>query len=167
MRAIYPGTPLPGVTFWSFSSKTSQNSPIPNFAVFVPPSAVVTERPKPSPSEAPKLSISTTWGICLHRPALTSLLHITPDETMETRLLVSQRPGLSFSACSIGLAKASPTIEMLSTLCVSTVSHNSSASKDGSDRVTMAPPDMSVPIAVMKPVPCINGQEGSVRLPGP
>src|SRR3546814_17767353 len=55
MRAINPGTPLPGVTFRSFSSKTSQNSPIANFAVLVPPCAVVMERPKPSPSEAPKL----------------------------------------------------------------------------------------------------------------
>src|SRR3546814_1333458 len=97
------------------------------------------ERPKPRPSEAPKLSISTTWGICLHSPALTSLLHITPDETMVTRLLVSQRPGFSSSACSIGLANASPTIAMLCTLCLSTVSHNSVASKDGSASVTMAP----------------------------
>src|SRR3546814_8014615 len=126
MRAINPGTPLPGVTFRSFSSKTLQNSPIANFAVFVPPCAVVTERPKPSPSEAPKLSISTTWGMCLHSPALTSLLHITPDETIVTRLPVFQRPEFVSSACSIGLAKASPTIAMLSTLCLSTVSHNRS-----------------------------------------
>src|SRR3546814_1187527 len=104
MRAINPGTPLPGVTFRSFSSKTSQNSPIANFAVLVPPCAVVMERPKPSPSEAPKLSISTTWGKCLHSPALTSLLHITPDEPMVTRLLVHQRLGFSARPCSIGLA---------------------------------------------------------------
>src|SRR3546814_20822414 len=86
---------------------------------------------------------------------------------MVTRLLVSQRPGFSSSACSIGLANASPTIAMLCTLCLSTVSHNSVASKDGCASVTIAPLDISVPIAVMKPVPCIIAQDGRVGLPGP
>src|SRR3546814_19912049 len=99
MRAINPGTPLPGVTFRSFSSKTLQNSPIANFAVFVPPCAVVTERPTPSPSEAPTLSISTTWGMCLHTQALTSLLHITPDEQIVTRLPVFHTPNYVSNAC--------------------------------------------------------------------
>src|SRR3546814_12946261 len=101
--------------------------------------------------------------MCLHSPALTSLLHITPDETIVTRLPVFQRPEFVSSACSIGLAKASPTIAMLSTLCLSTVSHNSIASKDGAARVTIAPPDISVPIAVMKPVPEIGRAEGRER----
>src|SRR3546814_10047833 len=84
--------------------------PMVNLAVSVSPAAVVTERPKPSPSEAPKLSIKATCGMCPISPCLTSLLHITPDETMVIRLDMSNRPGFSSSTLSIGLAKASPTI---------------------------------------------------------
>jgi len=58
-------------------------------AVAVSPAALVTDRPNPNPSDAPKLSISTTCGMCPISPAFTSRLHITPDETIVTRLDVS------------------------------------------------------------------------------
>ena len=159
-----PGSPLPGSTSRSSSVNTLQLTPISNLDVCVPPSAVVIDEPKPTASDAPKLSVSAVCRMCFSRPCFTSELHITPEDTMFSTLDRFQRPGFSSSVCSIGLANASPTMAIDVTPLASTVSQRfTGLNLVFSDRVTTAPPFSIAPIAVNQPVPCISGQAGSWR----
>jgi hypothetical protein len=138
-----------------------------NFAVFVPPPAVVTDEPKPTASEEPKRSAQIIFGWCFSSPSLTSRLHITPEDIMAASEPRFQRPGFASRAFNMGFAKASPTITTDSTPWRSTVSKSSSGSKLGRVRVTQQPPPDMFRIAVSSPVPCMSGHAGSNTDPGP
>src|SRR5258707_6129599 len=71
------------------SDLTLQRSLIWNFAVWTSPATVIIELPKPTASDEPKLSTITACGMCLSSVCLTSLLHITPEDTVLTMLDVS------------------------------------------------------------------------------
>ena len=75
-----PASPLLGTTSRPSSVNTLHFEPIVNFDVFTSPSAVMMDVPKPTASEAPKLSVMAAFGIWRSRPRLTSVLHITPEE---------------------------------------------------------------------------------------
>ena len=125
-----------------------------------------TEEPMPSASEEENASSRSMPGWCASRASLDSWLHITPEETMATRLERSQPPGLASSARRIGLAKASPTMAMLVTASRSMVSSSSTASKVRPCSVTTEPPAESVDSPGKLPVPCICGHAGRNRAPG-
>ncbi len=125
-----------------------------------------TDWPIPRASELEKASMINIVGLWPSRPCLVSWLNITPEETMATSELRSQRSGWASRARRIGLPKASPTTAVLCTPSASTTSRNSVASKVRLGRVTTVPPPHSVVRAVNPPVPCISGQAGMPRLPG-
>ena len=97
---------------------------------------------------------------------MVSLLHMTPDDTIATRLERSQRPGFSSRVRRIGLPNASPTIAIVLTPSRSIVSSSSTGSKVRLSSVTMLPPPDSVDRHGKLPVPCICGQAGRKREPG-
>ena len=51
-------------------------------AVGISPSLIMIDEPRPTASDEPKLSVIIAWGMCSSRPRFTSVLHMTPDETM-------------------------------------------------------------------------------------
>ena len=97
---------------------------------------------------------------------MVSLLHITPDDTIATRLERSQRPGFSSRVRRIGLPNASPTIAIVLTPSRSIVSSSTTGSKLRLSSVTMLPPPDRVDRHGKFPVPCICGQAGRKRDPG-
>ena len=81
-----------------------------NLAVRTSPAAVMIETPKPTASDEPNESVRIMPPLWRSIPFFTSVDHITPDETTSFTDEMSQRPGFSSSAFSMGLANASPTI---------------------------------------------------------
>ena len=123
--------------------------------------------PKPTASEEPKESKRTMLGWCARSARFTSGDHMTPEEMMEMRLSSRYSPRRSSRARSIGLAKASPTMATLLTAWWPTACHSSCGSKLTPPSVTIEPPAVSVMKAVKRPVPCMRGQAGRWRSPGP
>ena len=66
----------------------------------------------------------------------------------------------------MGLAKASPTIDIELMWYLSTVSRSSVGSNFRPGIVTMHPATVKLLMALNKPVPCINGAAGKLRGPG-
>ena len=97
------------------------------------------------------------------KPSLVSCDQITPDDTMTRRLEMSQRPGSASRARRIGLANASPTIDIELIENRSTVSSSSTASKRRPSIVVTLPPSIRLLTALKKPVPCISGAAGRLR----
>ena len=99
-------------------------------------------------------------------PALVSADHITPHDTMTRRDEMSQRSGSASSARRIGLAKASPTIDIELIRSRSTVSSSSTGSKRRPSSVTTLPPTIRLDMALNSPVPCISGAGRQVARSG-
>jgi hypothetical protein len=94
------------------------------------------------------------------RASLVSFDHMTPDDTMTRSDEMSHRSGSASSARRIGLANASPTIDIELMRCCCTVSSSSAGSKRRPSMQVIDPPTRSVLIALKNPVPCINGAAG-------
>ena len=92
--------------------------------------------------------------------------HITPDDRITRSDEMSQRSGSASRARRIGLANASPTIDIeLIDLC-SIVSSSSTGSKWRPSSVVTEPPIIRLLTVLNVPVPCISGAAGRLRGPG-
>ena len=113
-------SPEPGTTSVPSSVITLDSRPNSNFAVpldddpfFASVVArvvvfVAIEIASLEPSESTMISRS----LCASRPSLVASDHMTPDDTITRKVEMSHRSGCSSSARRIGLANASPTIEV-------------------------------------------------------
>jgi hypothetical protein len=164
--ATRPSSPEPGSTSRPSSVSTLVLGPSLNSAVAEVLSAVVVLDAMPMASEEPRESMRMSRPLWRRSPALVSALQITPELTITRRLLTSQRSGSASRARSIGLAKASPTIERLLTRSRCTVSSSSTGSKWRPSRVTMDPARASTFMALKAPVPCMSGATGTATGPG-
>ena len=129
-------------------------------------SAVVVLEAMPMASLDPRLSTMISRLLWRRRPALVSAAQMTPLDTMTRSEEMSQRSGSASSALRIGLANASPTMEMLLTLSRWIVSSSSTGSKWRPCMVMTAPASTRFHIALKAPVPCISGAAGRLRGPG-
>ena len=131
-----------------------------NLAVSVATPRIVTWLPI-EPSLEPIASSNTTCGIRSRSASLTSVVHITPDDTIICRLEVSYGAPRSVAASiarTIGFENASPTIVLCVQRCRWIASSISSASRLRFVSVTTWPPSRWCIMAPShRPVPCISG----------
>ena len=120
----------------------------------------------PIASLEPSASTMISRLLWRSRPSLLSFDHITPDDTMTLSDEMSHRSGSASRARRIGLANASPTIDVELTPYCCTVSRNSSASKCRPVIVVTQPPTIRLLMALKSPVPCMSGAPGMLRGPG-
>ena len=137
-----------------------------NVAVEASLSAVVVDEAMPIASDEPRLSSSMSRALWRSRPFFVSAAQITPDETTSRRLAMSHRPGSASSARRMGLANASPTIDIEFTRSRSMVSSSSTGSKWRPCTVTTEPPSIRQFMALNAPVPCMSGAAGTFTGPG-
>ena len=108
-------------------------------------------------SDEPSASTMMSRSLWRSSPAFVSAENMTPLEMITRNEERSQRPGSASRARRIGLAKASPTIDIEFTRLRSIVSSNSTASKrrfeQSPEKVTNAA------------VPCMSGAAGRFRGP--
>ena len=135
--------------------------PSANLAVSASWPAVELEPPMPTASDEPRLSNRVMCGACFSRPCLFSWLQTVPEELITRSLLKSQRPGWAFRVCSIGWAKAWPTMVTPVTPSRSTSDHNSTVFSRCDGRVAIAPAPVSALSAVNWAVACISGAAAS------
>jgi hypothetical protein len=140
--------------------------PIWNAAVWVDSDALTVEDAMPIASLEPSESTMIRRSLWRSRPALVAADQITPEETITRSDEMSQRSGSASSALRIGLANASPTIDIELTRSASTVSRSSTGSKRRPVIVTTLPPTIRLEIALKNPVPCMSGAAGRLRGPG-
>ena len=120
----------------------------------------------PMASTEPSESTMISRSLWPSRPVLVAADQITPLDTMTRSDEMSQRSGSASRALRIGLAKASPTIDIELMRSVSTVSSSSTGSKWRPVIVTTQPPTIRLEMALKNPVPCISGAAGRLRGPG-
>ena len=120
----------------------------------------------PIASLEPSASTMISRSLWRSRPALVSFDHITPDDTMTRSVEMSQRSGSASSARRIGLANASPTIDIELMPNIWTCRATPRRSNWRPSIVVMEPPTMRLLIALKRPVPCISGAAGMLRGPG-
>ena len=94
----------------------------------------------PIASDEPSASTMIRRGLWVSRPSLVSLDHMTPEERMTRSDEMSHLSGSASRARRIGLANASPTIEVELIRNRSTASRKASALNDRSTAVVIDPP---------------------------
>lgn len=117
----------------------------------------------PPPSVDPNVSSSTASKRAV-KPSFTSALQMVPDEAMASTLDKSyDTPSASkrSKACTMGRAKASPTMAIRVARSRAATRHNSNGSKLRPSNNTTAPPASNANmVPPHMPVPCINGEHG-------
>ena len=120
----------------------------------VEPWAPVSEEPKPSKMMAP--------GSASRKARLSGTEKIAPPEPITFRLGMSYLPRASSSRS--GRAKASPTIDSVTTFSRPIVRHTSAGSRErGSSWMQTVPPWCRMMNEAQWAAPCMNGGAGSVR----
>ncbi len=142
------------------------SGPIWNVAVAAASSDVTVLVAMPMASLEPRASTMIRRSLWRSRPALVSADHITPLEITTRSEEMSQRSGSASRARRIGLAKASPTIDIELIRSVWIVSSSSTGSKCRPSIVITLPPIIRLLMALNSPVPCIKGAAGRLRGPG-
>ena len=137
-----------------------------NVAVWAASSDVTVLDAMPMASLDPSESTMISRSLWRSSPAFVCDDQITPLDTMTRSEEMSQRSGSASSARRIGLAKASPTIDIELIRSCSTVSSSSTASKRRPAMVITLPPIIRLLRALKSPVPCISGAAGRLRGPG-
>ena len=158
-----PGSAEPGAT----SRPSSPNTRVPasNENRAVPTAAARDDAASayPPPSVDPNVSSSTASKRAV-KPAFTSALQMVPDEAMTSTLdksYATPSPSRRSKACTMGRAKASPTITIRVARSRSATRHNSNGSNLRPSNNTTAPPASNANmVPPHMPVPCINGEHG-------
>ena len=120
----------------------------------------------PIASLEPSESTMIRRSLWRSRPSFVAADQITPLDTITRSDEMSQRSGSASRARRIGLANASPTIDIELIRSVCTVSSSSTGSKRRPVIVTTLPPTIRLESALNSPVPCISGAAGRLRGPG-
>ncbi len=164
--ATSPRSPEPHGTSRPSSVTTRVYGPSRNDAVSAASADDIVLEAMPMASLEPSESTMISRSLWASRPFFVAVDHITPLDTITRNDEMSQRCGSASSARRIGLANASPTIDIELMRSACTVSSSSSGSNLLPSIVTTLPPIIRLLNALNNPVPCINGAAGRLRGPG-